>query len=191
MTATRRFHAAVAGVVTCIAAGCGVQLQSTAQTTPAEDVPYGLLSPTTSMLRSADDDVDTSICLPLGESVIVLNRAVAGDPPLDSLVALLQAGPTEGEAKLSVRSAIEPDDVDAVTTDGGQATVRLAAEFSFLAADQQLLAVAQMTCTLTDQPGISEVRFLLDDVVVAVPVAGGQLVDRPVTRDDYRALILN
>lgn len=190
-TSSSTFCRGLVVLALCVLAGCGVQLQSSAHTTPAEDVPYDLLSPTTSTLRSADQDAETSVCLHLGESLIVLNRSIAGELPLDSPLALLQAAPTEGESRLGVRSALEPDDVAAVTIEGSEATVELAREFSFLAADQQLLAVAQMTCTLTDQPEVESVRFLLDDVVVAVPVTGGQLVERPVGREDYSQLILN
>jgi hypothetical protein len=171
--------------------GCGVPIDEQASITPSEDVPYDLLSPTTTTLAAGSvQGGETTICLSLGGALLTLGRARDGDPPLRSLESLLAAGPTAGEAAVGLRSALDDDDVlDGVSVRDGTALVLLGEGFTELPADQQLVAVAQATCTLTSQPGVVRVAFELAGVQVDVPVQGGELVSRPVTRADYARLI--
>lgn len=190
-TSARRAAPLVGAVL--VLASCGVPLDDAATPTPVEDVPFDLLSvTTTSVATGTPEGGETTICLSVDGSLFSLGRDRAGDPPLDSLMALATAGPTEGEATLGLRSAVEGEDVIAdVRRVGSGAEVDLGTAFAELPADQQLLAVAQVTCTLTSQPGVDGVRFLIDDEEVEVPVAGGELVARAVTRADYERLVAN
>jgi len=172
---------------------CGVPVDSGATPVPNVDVPYELLDATTSTnVPNSPQGGDTSICLTLDSTVLAVGRSRDGSSDLNSLLGIVSAGPTEGEIGLGLRSVLTGDDpVLAVRRTEGGAEVELGTDFAELPADQQLLAVAQMTCALTAQTGVRRVTFLLDDRQIEVPVQGGSLVSRPVTRDDYDRLIAN
>lgn len=198
MSSTRRpaaVRSVVAGAVAlaCAAAACGVPLDAEPRLTPPDDVPYDLLASTTTTLVAAVDQGDeTSICLAINSSVLSVGRDRSGQPPLNTLLQLVVAGPTEGEATLGLRSAIPTADmVTTVVAEGGTAQVQLGATFAELPGDQQLLALAQITCTLTTQPEVDRVSFTLAGKEIEVPLADGSLVSRPVTRADYRTLLAN
>jgi spore germination protein GerM len=74
---------------------------------------------------------------------------------------------------------------------GCVAVVDLEAAVSDLPADRQLLAVAQVVCALTSQPGVGQVRFTLDGERIDVPREDGALTGSPVTREDYADLIVS
>ena len=183
----------LAGWCALLVGACGVPEDSEARVVADEDVPYDLLSSTTSTLRAAEAQGDeTSICLVIDGSLLSVGRDRSGAAALGTLSQLVLAGPTEGEAQLGLRSALAtPNMVTAVVPLGSMAQVQLGAEFAELAADQQLLAVAQITCTLTTQPGITNVSFSLAGTEIEVPVQDGSLVSRSVQRDDYSTLIAN
>lgn len=184
---------AVIAAMFATAAACGVPVDSGARVTPPDDVPYDLLDSTTTSLVAADTQgVETSICLALNGSVLSVGRDRTGEPPLDTLEQLVLAGPTTGETQLGLRSALSTADmVTRIVTQGTMVRVELGPDFADLPGDQQLLAVAQMTCTLTTQPNISTVSFTLAGKDIEVPIQDGSIVSRPVTRADYARLIAN
>jgi hypothetical protein len=184
----------VVGLAIAVAIGaCGVPADRNATVTDDADVPYDLLSPTTTTLLTGEPmGGETTICLEINGLLLSLGRDRDGEPPLDDDLSLISAGPTEGEASLGVRNVLEGGDpVLAVRRSGDLVEVELSDEFVELPANQQLLAVAQITCTLTAQPGTGRVSFLFEERELEVPLQGGELVDRPVTRDDYADLIAN
>ena len=180
----------VAGIVL---AACGVPVDERAPPVPPVAVPYELLeSTTTTAVPDAPAGGDTSICLTIDSTVLAVGRSRDASTDLRSLLGIVLAGPTEGEAGLGLRSALTGDEpVLAARRAEGGAEVELGRDFAELPADQQLLAVAQMTCALTAQPGVRDVTFLFDERQIEVPIQGGSLVARPVTRDDYARLIAN
>lgn len=188
----RRRVACVVGVVLSVTA-CGVPDDRSATAVPAEDVPYELLdSTTTTLVAPSSQGGDTSICLTVDSIVLAVGRSRDGLAELGSLLAIVTAGPTEGEIAIGLRSALSGEEpVAAVRRTSSGAEVELGTDFAELPADQQLLAFAQMTCALTAQQGILGVTFQLDDRQIEVPVQGGSLVSRPVTREDYSNLIAN
>ncbi|HVM12176.1 MAG TPA: GerMN domain-containing protein [Actinomycetota bacterium] len=112
------------------------------------------------------------------------------DPAPTLAEALLEALLREGDRDES-RSAIPPEtrvlDVGVV---GGVATVDLSQGFEQGASGSDLaLRVAQIVYTLTEDPEIRAVLIAIEGEVAPV-IAGNQrdVLDRPVTRDDYRAL---
>lgn len=188
----RRRSVLVVALVGALGA-CGVPVDDGPTITPDDEVPYDLLSSTTTTLPAdAPLMTDTTICLSLDGSLLAIGRARGGDPALDTLEALASARATEGERSVGLRSAVAGDDVlGSVGLEDGRAVVSLGEGFTELPADEQLLAVAQLTCTLTAQPGVASVRFELDGEATDVPVQGGELVSRAVTRADYARLIAN
>ena len=83
----------------------------------------------------------------------------------------------------------DPSIVRDVRVLGGIARVDLVPAVSALPSDEQLLAVAQIVCTLTGRPGVGQVSFTLEGARLAVPKGDGSLVTSPVARDDYEALM--
>lgn len=178
-----------AAAVVAAAVSCGVRADEQAHVVPAEDVPFDLLDATTTTTAdpASGGDQDTTACLALDGLLLSLPRQGGAD----TLLALVVGGPTEGEAGLRLRSAVDEDTVSDVTLSGDMARVDLTDSFAELPGDQQLLAVAQVTCTLTAQPDVRRVSFRLAGEPVEVPVQGGSLVGRPVVRADYGRLIVN
>ena len=64
----------------------------------------------------------------------------------------------------------------------------LSADLSQIPAADQILALAQVVCTLTSLPGIGQVHFTRDGKAVDIPRADGSLTNRPVARADYDSL---
>lgn len=182
----RTVIAAALGALALLGA-CGVPLDDSARVRAPEDVPYDLLSSTTTTAAASDAGQDTTVCLASDGTLFTVGRDRRGATLLD----LVTRGPTEGESRLGLRSAMDDDAISSVTTENGTASVELGEEFAEMPGNQQLLAVAQVTCTLTAQPGIARVAFLLSGERVDVPVQGGSLVSRPVTRSDYARLYAN
>ncbi len=104
-----------------------------------------------------------------------------------ALDALL-AGPTADEAASVPGLSTEiPEGTElfGVTMDGSVATVDLSAEFAAADDPETAMAVAQVVFTVTRFEGVTEVMIEQEGEAVAVPTSQGELVDRPVTRDDY------
>lgn len=179
------------GALVATGGACGVPVDRSAVVVDDDDVPYELLSPTTTAQTGTANGRETTICLVVDGVLLSLGRDRDGGA-LDSDLALVTDSPTEGEAALGVRSALDGEEpVAGVERVGAGAVVELGEDFAELPADQQLLAFAQITCTLTAQPGVQQVSFVLDDRELEVPVQGGELVDRPVTRGDYIEFFAN
>ena len=89
-----------------------------------------------------------------------------------------------------MRTAVgSPPVVGEVRLNAGVAHVDVLPSISTLGGDEQLLAVAQLVCTLTGLPGVGLVAFTLDGSPVAVPRGDGSLTNGPVSRDDYDDLL--
>jgi spore germination protein GerM len=113
-------------------------------------------------------------------------------PTVETAAAALDAllaGPTDDEAESvpGLSTAIpEGTELLGVSMDGTVATVDLSAELG--AGDDSAataMGVAQVVFTVTRLEGVTEVIIEQEGEPVAVPTSQGELVDRPVTRDDY------
>ncbi len=120
-----------------------------------------------------------------------LVRLVAGvDQPAgpDEAVGALASPPAGAPGQ--VRTALaDPLAIRSIVVSAGVATVDLSAAVTALGGDDQLLAVAQIVCTLTALPGVGQVSFAVEGVPVEVPRGDGSLVAQPVSRDDYTSLL--
>lgn len=187
---SRRRALALALALTASAGACGVPTDSSPEVLSDADVPDGLKPVEAPVTEPAavEEDVDVWF-LREGMLVSVRHRVAAPVDPAAAIAELL-AGPSEDEQGQSLRSAI-PDSsaVVGVTVARGVAAVSLAPEFAEIPASDQVLAVAQLVFTLTDLRGVGRVRFLVDDVQVAVPLPTGESTDESVSRDEYVALL--
>ena len=190
---TRR-RLVAAGVIVAMLSlpSCSVSTEDRAQPAPNRDVPFGLLD------SEVPPIVPTTVAGPANEPVqlyFVRDGRLAPvvrplDVPVDpeDVVAALAAPPTD--AAQAVRTALsDPQVVRDITVVAGVARVDLAATIGELGGDDQLLAVAQIVCTLTARPGIGQVSFALEGLPTEVPRGDGSIVSQPVSRDDYAALL--
>jgi hypothetical protein len=106
-----------------------------------------------------------------------------------SLEALLE-GPTAGEASLIPALSTEipsGTELNSVTIADGVATVDLSAEFAAgESSTSAAMRVAQIVFTLSRFDTVDAVDFRQDGVDVEVRTDNAAMVDRPVSRDDYR-----
>jgi hypothetical protein len=186
--------AGVAALTTLGALGaCGVPTEDSARLEDDADVPFGLLDEATTTTPPATGVNPTGaslqICLLRDDELARVGRAAPATPALSDVVELLAAGPTPEELDGDITTALADDAVDPdVESAHGIAEVDLTGAFAADAGARQALAVAQIVCTLTSQPGIGQVTFTLDGDPVDVPRGDGSTTSDPVSLDDYRQL---
>ncbi len=177
---------AVAVVVTV--AACGVPTDRTATKVRARDVPFGLLDKNSGATTSTSGAERVVIYLARDEKLVAVPRSIAQPVTLDSLIVTLRKGPTSGEVSAGVRSALPAArSVRSVGIARDRATLELDRRFTTLSADDQVLALAQIVFTVTERPGVGQVRFTRDGAAIEVPRGNRSLTSARVTRDDYAA----
>jgi len=121
-----------------------------------------------------------------GEVLTVVGRSI-GTWDATAVMQALVAGPTDAEAAAGVRTLVPAGtEVLSVTIDGNAATVDLTAEFESGGGSLAvLLAVAQVTYTLTQWPDVDEVWFRIDGEPRDTLTGEGVMVD-PATRDRFQ-----
>jgi hypothetical protein len=168
---------------------CSVQTEERAQVQDDAGVPFGLLeedAPPFLPPVSGTDEERVSLCF-VGDGVLAIVES-ALEPPVDlSDVVIALAEPPDAE---SLRTALgDPQLVADVELNAGVARVDLLPAITTLGGEDQLLAVAQLVCTLTERPGIGLVTFTLEGAPIDVPTGDGSLTSEPVSRDDYTDLL--
>lgn len=186
---------ALVAAVVAASGACGIAPDDQAVLESADEIPFDLLgtAPPTTEPSSSPVGTPAQLCLVAGQQQIVVTARVL-EPGYDTadLVAALAAGPTVTERAYGLTSALaDPDTVRGVRLEGGVATVDLDRAFAEVPTADQLDVVAQLVCTLTGQPGIGQVRFTVDGRPVEVPRGDGSATSEPVTRADFRTLIID
>ncbi len=152
-------------------------------------VPFDLLAP--------PEYSATTVVAPTEADVVYLVRDQRLAPvvrdvlPLDpsTLIDALVKGPTSEETAAGLRSAItDAAVIDHVEQGVDDVTISFSDAFSELAPADQLVAMAQLTYTLTELSGVERVGFLRGDEPLAVPRPDGTVSDGPVTRSDFATL---
>ncbi len=172
-----------------------------ASTTTAAPAPTTTTAPATQTTSAPREALDLAVYLYIDEAghptrsgpfLVPVHRRVPYTTATAkaALEALLAAPNTDEASSVPALSTQIPVDTTlrGVTVDDGVATVDLSGEFE---ADDDSAAVAmriaQVVFTVTRFPSVTEVLFEQDGVPVAVQTGDGDLVTRPVTRDDYVA----
>lgn len=176
---------------------CGVPQEDEAVVFDDRGVPFDLLAPSTTTTSTTSTTVPpvipdrvVDVCFTQGDGVLPVERTLPRRRTLAEVVEALRRGPTPDEVAFGVGTALpEPAAVGTATLAGGTVTVALGEPFTLAPAPAQLLAIAQLVCTLTGQPGIGRVQFLFDSQPVQVPLPDGSLAAGSVSRDDYATLI--
>jgi hypothetical protein len=170
--------------------GCGVHTQTSP--TLLNDDNVRVVGPAPSATGSPETATDrTELCFFSGDHLVTIVRAlpvpVSAHRVLEALGVLARAGLPVG-----IRTAIHGGDfaaADGVVAARGIARVGLSADFVQRSSSDQVLALAQIVCTLTNLPGVGQVRFTLHGERVEIPRADGSLTGQPVSRYDYRAFL--
>ncbi|HAM01387.1 MAG TPA: hypothetical protein DCQ30_04045 [Acidimicrobiaceae bacterium] len=192
--AARRAPVLVATLVafSCVAAGCGVPVDSSPTALSKSGVPFDLLAPssptsTTTSLPPTTVGVQIFLVSPAGQ-LVAADRPVPYPASLSSAMAALIDGPTNGESAAGLQSAVPAQtDLLSATISGGIATVDLGGTFGQLVGQAQIDAVAQIVFTATALPGVNDVVFELNGQPVAVPTASG--ADVPTAnRSQFRSM---
>ncbi|MCZ2860438.1 GerMN domain-containing protein [Blastococcus sp. VKM Ac-2987] len=163
-------------------AGCGVEPQGSPEvlTIPVPEV-------SAAGERTEANGPALTVYFVQGTTLAAAERATQiADAP--SALELLSQGPTRVEVIGGLRTALAPQSLLADEgVPGGITSVSVTREFTGITGGNQLLAVAQVVWTLTDLPGTTQVRFLVEGVPVEVPTDSG-LTDQPVDRDHFRSV---
>lgn len=177
-------------VALVVAVSCGVPIEDHAQATPAEALPYGLGEPDSGTAADTDPGSGNGVVFLVADDRLrPVVRTVEPATDLNVLVAALTDAPSEREAASGLRRALPSRDLlGEVSRSANLATIELEPDFDELPPEEQILALAQLVYTLTELDLIDRVRFARDGEPLAIPTADGSLVERPVTRYDYRSL---
>ncbi|GHJ46896.1 hypothetical protein Cs7R123_42380 [Catellatospora sp. TT07R-123] len=168
------------------AAACGVPTEDTARPLAPPDGPQSVTEPVTRTSGPASEH----LYLVNNGSLIRVERRLSAAPSVQQLVDDLMAGPTESEEDFGFTSALLGTHIiGKVDVTSTTAVVDLSSTREDTGRNDDVLAFAQVVCTLTARPGIRRVAFTREGHPVGVPRADGALTDTPLTCADYTSLL--
>jgi spore germination protein GerM len=172
-------------------AGCSVRTQQHATVRDDTDVPFALLdrgSPSLLPPTTSTTSRPVGLCFVRQGKLVPVTAAMESPVELTDVVDALASPPAEVDG--SLRTAVgQPRLVAEARLVGGVARVDLVPAVARLGSEEQLLAIGQLVCSLTSQPGVGPVSFTLDGTPIDVPRGDGSLTSGPVSRDDYQELM--
>lgn len=172
------------------AAGCGIPTDAAPTPLAKNAVPYRLLNPTTTQpdaTKSPAVGVTVTIFLVgTDQHVIPTSRILAPPANLTQTLGALMEGPTAAESATGIQTFLTGNRSDvSASTSNGIATVDFTANPATLVGPNQVLAIAQVVFTATQQTGVAGVLFQIAGKPIEVPTSSGAQVPGPVTRNDY------
>lgn len=180
------------------AAGCGIAADREPKVIDAADLPADLLdqssqSTTTILGPAATASVTVYFLTRQGEvtRLTPVQRDVASATRAADRIKAVLAGPSEGEQGLGLISTIPTDTVLLDTTfapKDGELVVNLSGALFDVQGKELANAFAQLVWTVTEVPGVRQVRFKVDGRAYRTPNAEGIEQDGAVTRGDYNSL---
>lgn len=193
MTRPRRRWCAVTLSLLLAAAvtGCGVQAENgPREVNPPNGLSHAWASETPPEPGPGAGAVQQRLYFVRDGELVAVTRNVDAQPGVDELVDDLLAGPTDAEQRDGLTSSLLGNDiVVGVQLSDGRATVELTAALDESGRTDQILAFAQIVCTLTAKDGITAVSFTRGGQIVGVPRADGSLSEAPATATDYATLL--
>jgi spore germination protein GerM len=174
-------------------AGCGVpadsQPHSISAPAPYRDPTPTIASPTAPPVASLAAGME-KLYLVRGDAVVAVTRQVDQQPNAQSVLSDLTAGPTPDEKARGLSSVLAGSTaIQGVSVDGGLATVALGDVGLDGASKTNVLAMAQIVCTLNALPDINQVVFMKAGVRASVPRGDGSQATDPVTSADYAQVV--
>ncbi|MBV1851214.1 GerMN domain-containing protein [Catellatospora tritici] len=168
------------------AAACGVPTENTARPLATTDAAQAFVEPVARTAGPASEH----LYLVNNGSLIRVERKLSAPPSIQQLVSDLMAGPTEAEEDVGFTSALLGTHIiGAVDASATTAVVDLSSTREDTGRNDDVLAFAQVVCTLTARPGVKRVAFTREGHPVGVPRADGALTDTPLTCADYTSLL--
>lgn len=167
---------------------CGISPQADPQTVSAQEIPAGLVSPTTTTKPRAPT-VYVNVYLSTRQRLTAVARGVGEPASIAGALAALQRGPTTLESQEGLESPIST--AGPLTLDrqvGDAVVVGIGPSFTNLSSREQLLAVAQIVYTVTAFPSVERVQLRIGGRIAAVPLPSGALSSQWLNRVDYAAL---
>jgi hypothetical protein len=179
---------AVAVSVLALVAGCGIPAEPDARTVQPPPGPYGsLITPAPS---AAAGTVAETLFLTRDQALIPVVRRLPGPRDVRTVMAELLAAPNDADQDDGLSSALPGGNLTGdVSLTGALAIVSLTAAPDGSGRSDQMLAFAQVVCTLDAQRDVAGVIFTLHGDRVGVPRADGALSEGPLTTADYAVLI--
>lgn len=166
--------------------GCGV---------PAESSPRPVELPGRTAGSSADQTpapvgpLTETLYLIKDSRLVAVQRNIPLQPTAEQQLRELLAGPTPPEQDQGLSSALAGTELGlSVQIRNRQAVVELATSLEGTGRTDDILAFAQIVCTLTSRDDVSSVTFTRAGQQVEVPRAGGSLTRNPLTAADYASL---
>jgi hypothetical protein len=186
---TRLQTGVTAAVVLATLAACGISAQDQPREVQPPPGPYGALA--SNRPPSAEPGtVREVLYFTKDGSLVAVNRLVRGEPTPTDLMRALLAGPTESEQNLGIGSALSGIDIASdIRVVNGLATVDLTATPEGTGRSDEILAYAQVVCTLDARAAVTKVNFTRHGQPIGVPRDNGALAENPLTTADYAALI--
>jgi spore germination protein GerM len=171
--------------------GCGVQAENAPrEANPPNGVSHAWATETPLDPGPGAGTVPERLYFVRDGELVAVTRNVDAQPGVDELVDDLLAGPIDAEERDGLTSSLLGNDiVVGVHLSDGRATVELTAALDETGRTDQILAFAQIVCTLTAKPGITAVSFTRGGQPVGVPRADGSLSEAPATQADYASLL--
>jgi germination protein M len=161
------------------------------------DGPTGSATPTTSPSAGSTDTTIVRAYLWLGGLpgseglVAVLREVPATKSVATAAITALLAGPTSGEAGRSISSAVPAGSrLLGISVANGVATIDLSSEFESGGGSASVQTrLGQVVYTLTQFPSIKSVMFQIEGQSAEIFSGEGVVLDKPVGRADYVALL--
>jgi hypothetical protein len=167
-------------------AGCGVPVDNQPRDLGRSQVAYGSDAPAPDRFGPA---VERLYLVRDGKLVRVLRRTPAARTP-EQMVQDLVAGPTRAEQQDGLTSTLSQMRVGSTIVAQRRAAVEIGAPPVAGARSDEVLAYAQIVCTLTSQGAeVGTVSFTRDGQALAVPRGDGSLSTGALTIADYADLI--
>jgi hypothetical protein len=178
-------------VFVMVIAGCRVPDDGSPREIPEDQVPFDLLSepttapPSTSPVPTAE----TMIYLVQGDHLVGVKRLVPVPVNLGSALSALVQGARPDESARGISSSVGPQASDVTSQiEGATAVVNITDSFLGIGAREQVAGFAQIVYTLTEIPGVENVRIHLNGQPASVPRGDGSATTDPLTRDTYASL---
>jgi spore germination protein GerM len=173
-----------------LAASCGIPTESSPQAINPSNVPFHLLDPTvptTTTTQPLAVGVPEEIYLANPtQQLVAVAREVPPPATLTEILGALMDGPTNAESSMGLQSFLSGSASDVtVSFAGGIATVDFLTNPIQEVGPDQILAVAQVVYTATQQPTVTGVVFQISGQPIEVPDSSDVLVPGPVNRATY------
>jgi spore germination protein GerM len=188
MTVTTRVAtAALAMVAATWLAGCGVAIDDSPH--PVE-LPGRASTPAPGTSQAPQGTSNETLYLIKDGHLVPVQRSIAQQPSPSQQLSDLLAGPAPGERQQGLSSALAGTDLRlGVEVRDGKATVELATSLEGTGRTDDILAFAQIVCTLASRDDINTVTFTRAGEQVEVPRADGSLTRDPLNSEDYGPLV--